>query len=377
MHEEIGGQEMFRQYLAQNRVEYLLPEIEPYLDRFPNWFGLVSGESAHIYAVSPVLDDSRERPEGNRRVKPSSELCPFAINEYAGLELLRRVEMAFPDSTRYCGIKAPVEEIAGIGRWESVLGQLGYRAEAFMPSLFTINGKDYTVADYARNRPERLSEFPEGHRLISRVMEEVVWNNDVRALLAEELAEHARRISETHSIMRATVGDVEGIVSLLVDIFPIYGTCNLETTIPDMIGDRRSCAPLVYVARRRDGEVVGTCTIERYPFKYGELTDVAVHQSEAGNGLGTTLCYLALSEARETYGLRHFFSDDVPSLGMNKIAKKLGAVYSGIHENQVRISTRELSTQIGRVPQSTSLVVCTGSTDFMEMDLTAGDQGSV
>ena len=311
-------------------------------------------------------DDSAERPRGNRRVKPSSEIMPLAFDYESADFLISSWEGLYGDATRFCDIRIPVDGLSShCAHFADALTHNGYRIEAIMPNLFTIDGVEHTVADFAKNSPERTGEFTQRVMLIPRVFHDVLWNDDVRRLSAAELESLRSRLEESFQIRRANSVDAHDIVNLMRSTFPAYGTFSLEETIPLLVCE--GSGSMLYVSRKRHGgELAGVCAVDIKPFGFGELTDVAVSHEVGGNGngLGTGMCYAALVEARESYGVRHFISDDVPHPAMNKISKKLGGRYCGLHENQVRIITYQLHAALGSIPDSMDLIVCSGSTDF-------------
>ncbi len=358
----LGNQNLFRYYTRSHGLHELEREVEPYLERMTNWLGVYPSHSNKILAVTPKYDNSANPPAGNRRVKPSSGIMPLAESYDSARFLIETWENMHPNATRFCEVRVPVGDAFGSENVSRALTDSGYRIEAIMPNLFTINGKQYTVNDYARNKPERLSEFPERNRIIPQVMQEVFWNEEVQRLTMPELENLCRNVERAYEIRRARSNDAEGIVSLMQRTFRNYGTFDIATAMPAMIEEASPTASIVYVAKRREnGKIVATGTIERSPFGFGEFTDTAVDQDNFGNnGLATALAYRASSEARQR-GITHYYSDNIPHPAISKVAKRLGAVFRGIHENHVRIMTHQLYEQIRRDPDSLDLIVCSGA----------------
>lgn len=358
----LGNQELFREYVRENNLEELEKALEPFLDRMPNWLSVrvrCGRCSSRIAGITPLYDNSAHPPDGNRRVKPSSGIMPLADTVENGMSLIAAWEEMFPEATRFCEIRVPAQDIYNSKQMSTALANSGYSIEAVMPNFFTIAGKSYTVNDYAKNKPERLQELPERSWLIPRVLEEVFWNNQIQPLQEKELEDLCKNLRERYEIRRAIPEDAEGIVNLMQRTYRSYGTFDIATTMPKMIEDNSDTGPIVYVARRLNNhEVVATGTMERGPFSTAEFSDVAVDIANNGCcGLGTALCYIASQEARWN-GTRHFYSDDVPHPGINKIVKRMGARLCGIHENHVRIMTNQLYEEMKRDPLSMDLMVC-------------------
>ncbi|MBI4015257.1 MAG: hypothetical protein HY362_00885 [Candidatus Aenigmarchaeota archaeon] len=359
-----GGPELFYSFVSEHGFDYIKREVEPFMPTFPHWIG-VGPSRRKIDAVTPYRDDM----ERNRRIKPSSEITPFSVSRQAARILINRIDgkmEMYPPAERICDIRIPVEETEFTVGVADALSEAGYIIEAINPNLYTINGKNYTVNDFGKTSRCRLAVFPQRQRFLARVFEDVIWNPQVRPFSLPALRERIVSLSD-YEIRRARIEDSEGIVSLLERTFPVYETCNLRETMPRMIADTSPIAPVVYAAvRKSDNSVVATCTNERNPFHFAELTDVA---SDA-NGLGTTICYLSLVAARELYGVRNYWSDDVSHPSMNRVSKQLGAVFSGIHPVQVKITTRQFQTdpnpvyRLTETPRAMDLFVWTGSTDF-------------
>jgi len=362
MIEELGDQRMFIHYARTHGLHGLEREIAPYYSRIPKWLGVYPSHAPNILAVTPIYDNSEDPPGGNRRVKPSCGIMPLAESYDVARFLIEAWENMHPKATRFCEVRLPVDDVFGSDNMSRALTDAGYRIEATMPNLFTIDGREYTVNDFARNKPERLSEFPERNRIIPRVMQEVFWNEQVRRLTIPEIEGLCKNLENTYEIRRARPEDAEGIVRLMQRTFRNYGTFNIATAMPEMIQDNSPIASIVYVARRKDnGEVVATGTLERSAFGFGEFTDTAVDQDNSGNiGLATALAYRASLEARQK-GITHYWSDNIPSAAISKVAKRLGAVFCGIHENHVRIMTHQLYELIRRDPDSLDLIVCSGA----------------
>ncbi|GEM_PF-3302872 len=357
-----GDQELFREYVRENDLGELEQALEPFLHKMPNWLSVRErwGRcSSRIVGVTPIYDNSAHPPDGNRRVKPSSGIMPLARNIEQGMRLIEAWEELFPEATRFCEIRVPAKNIYNSEQMSIALANSGYGIEAVMPNFFTIAGKNHTVNDYAKNKPERLRELPERSWLIPRVLEEVFWNDQIRPLQEQEIIDLRNNLQERYEIRRAKPEDAEGIVNLMQRTYRSYGTFDLATTMPRMIEDSSNTGPMVYVARRLNNhEVVATGTMERGPFSTAEFSDVAVETGNNGGcGLGTVLCFVATEEARYEK-VRHFYSDDVPHPGINKIVKRMGARLCGIHENHVRIMSNQLYEEMKRDPLSMDLMVC-------------------
>ncbi|MCX6708051.1 MAG: hypothetical protein NTW67_00170, partial [Candidatus Woesearchaeota archaeon] len=187
MIEELGDQRMFIHYARSHGLHELEREMEPYFQRMPTWLAVYSKSSGQIRAVTPINDNSANPPEGNRRLKPSSGLMPLADSYESARFLIETWERMHPNATRFCEVRTPVGGAFGSENVARALADTGYRIEAIMPDLFTINGRQYTVCDYARNKPERLSEFPERNTILPRIMQEVFWNEKVQRLTIPEL----------------------------------------------------------------------------------------------------------------------------------------------------------------------------------------------
>ncbi|MBI4143759.1 GNAT family N-acetyltransferase [Candidatus Woesearchaeota archaeon] len=306
--------------------------------------------------------------ERNSRVKPTSELIAFAATRQSAFDLVGYWKTHFSPVNgcqRLCNIRVALDDICGSRFIAEALNAHGFRVEAVLPDYFKIGEHSFSVAEYAFNTSERDAVFPERDALLPKIMNDVFLNSDVVAYPNAWLNSMCKKLSGAFELRRAVLNDSAMIVELLSHVFPIYGTCNLAEAIPVMLSNNSSVAPIVYVsADRTSGRVVGTCTVEKYPFATAELTDVAVHPDFNGNGLGTALCYLALCEAR-CHGVLHYYCDDVPDSPMNKVAKRLGASLCGIHRCHVRISTRNLRDALGRDDAYVDLVVCSGSTEFV------------
>lgn len=360
-----GGTELFYSFVDEHGLDYIKREVEPFLPVLQHWIG-VGPSRRRIEAVTPYRNDM----ERNRRIKPSSETTPFSVSRQAARGLVRRIDSEmerYPPAERICDIRVPVEETEFTVGVADALSEAGYVIEAINPNLYTINGRSYTVNDFGKTSMGRLAAFPQRSRFLARVFEEVIWNPDVKKPFSLPVLRNKISSSSDYEIRRARIEDSEGVVSILERTFPEYGTCNLRETMPRMIADTSPIAPVVYAAvRKSDNSVVATCTNERNPFNFAELTDVASN----ANGLGTAICYLSLVAARELYGVKNYWSDDVPHPSMNRVSKQLGAVFSGIHPVQVRITTRQFQTDpdpaymLTETPRAMDLFVWTGSTDF-------------
>ncbi len=366
----------FQTFAGQHGLDDVYAEVAPYADRLPNWLGVRDGKK--ILAITPYQDDSAEFGKGNRRVKPSSEITPFAVDPDAADALVMGWERAFPNATRYGNVRVPkVNEHAqnrlGVVGIADALRKHGYNVEAANNGLFYVAGRRCDVEDFAKIAPERLELFPE---------RDTAWFKNVENLVRQRRTEPARdnstelinRFSKTHELRRARPEDLEKVIGLLTDIFPVYGTYDLGSTMRHYItGQRQSASPLsiVYVAiNRKTGSVDSSVTVERSAFGTSELTDVA--NRDKVNGLGYMLSVLALLDA-EQLGTVTWWTDAVPAIGMNKLAGRLHGRFAGndlpaddpdhvpgIHRTTVKLITKELEQLLGRRPHTTDLFVHNG-----------------
>ncbi len=344
----------FQTFAEQHGLGDIYAETEPYKDKLPHWLGVSDGNK--ILAITPYQDDSSNFGQGNRRVKPSSEITPFAVDPEAADALIQTWETAFPKATRYGNIRVPVADeqeqksLAIVGVAEALRKQ-GYGVEAVNECMFFVAGRYFDAKDYAKVAPERLALFPERDEEWFRTLQERIESK--KSGFRPEVARRAvERIKESHNLRQARPNDVPQLVYVLTETFPFYGTYNLAEVMPELVAAQftGSAVPsLVYVAERKsDGAIDATVTVERSPFRFGELTDVAALDPDTGhvktNGVGFALSYEALRHAGRM-GMRTWWTDAVPAPEMNSLANKLGGGYAGIHRATVKLLTKQIKAR--------------------------------
>ncbi|MBI2085695.1 MAG: hypothetical protein HYT71_04240 [Candidatus Aenigmarchaeota archaeon] len=344
----------FQTFADQQGLGEIYAEIAPYGDKLQHWLGIRDGKK--ILAITPYQDDSADFGKGNRRVKPSSEITPFAVDPEAADALVKTWEDAFPNATRYGNVRVPVASgpgqkklaIAGVA---DALRKHGYLVEADNDSMFFIAGHYFDVKDLAKVSPERLALFPErDEEWFTKLQHQVASiESEFNPALAKKALE---RIKESHYLRQAELRDVPGLLHVLKETFPFYGTYDLAEVMPKLVDAQfngSSVPSLVYVAERKsDGAIDATVTVERSPFRFGELTDVAALNPDTGrvktNGVGFALSYEALRHAGRM-GMKTWWTDAVPAPEMNSLAKKLGGSYAGTHVATVKLLTRQIKAR--------------------------------
>lgn len=367
----------FDEFTQQHGLGHVYTEVEPYAGRLPNWLGVRDGSK--ILAITPYQDDSADFGKGNRRVKPSSEITPFAVDPEAADALVETWENTFPNATRYGNIRVPVvnestQKGLGVVGVAEALRRRGYTVEAVNSGLFYVAGQHRDVEDFAKVDPERLELFPERNESWFKKIEEQV-NSRVDVFDPEKARKVLERVQESHKLRQAQPKDVPGLVYVLKETFPFYGTYNLDEAMPRLVAAQSSGAvpSLVYVAERiRDGKIDATVTIERSPFRFGELTDVAALDPDTGhvktNGVGFTLSYVALSHAA-SMGMKSWWTDAVPAPEMNNLASRLDGTYDGMHVATVKLLTKQIKARHfpNHNPLVMDLFVHSGDTKLLEL----------
>ncbi|MBI4176756.1 MAG: hypothetical protein HY516_00150 [Candidatus Aenigmarchaeota archaeon] len=347
-----GNFDDFRRFADQHGLGAVYEEIAPYAGRLPNWLGVKDG--SRILAITPYQDDSADFGRGgNRRVKPSSEITPFAVDPEAAKAMVGTWERSFSNATRYGNIRVPaggedVQKRLAVVGVSDALKNRGYVAEAKNAGLYFVGGHFYDVEDFAKVDPERRALFPERDEEWFKAIKQQVESreNNFNPALAKRVLE---RVQETHMLRQAQLKDVSGLVYVLKTTFPFYGTYPLDEAMPKMVAAQFDGSPtpsLVYVAERiKDGKIDATVTVERSPFRFGELTDVAALDPDTGhvktNGTGFSLSYMALRHAARM-GMRTWWTDAVPAPEMNSLANKLGGEWAGQHVTTVKLLTRQI-----------------------------------
>ncbi|MBI4167650.1 MAG: hypothetical protein HY515_01700 [Candidatus Aenigmarchaeota archaeon] len=366
----------FDNFTQQHGLGHVFAAVEPYASRLPNWLGVRDGKE--ILAITPYIDDSADFGKGNRRVKPSSEIMPFSVDPDAAEALVETWQNAFPNATRYGNIRVPnvnehVQKGLGMVGVAEALRKHGYKVEAANNGLFYAAGQRYDVEDFAKIDPSRLELFPERGTEWFKKMERLVRNGAAEPPRnsSATLVDH---FLETHDLRRARPEDLEKVIDLLTDVFPVYGTYDLRSTMRHYVTEQhQSASPLsiVYVAIDREtGRADSSVTVERSAFGTSELTDVANRGKV--NGLGYMLSVLSLLDA-EQLGTRTWWTDAVPAIGMNKLARRLHGRFAGndlspddldyvpgIHRTTVKLTTKELEELLGRRPHAMDLLVHNG-----------------
>ncbi|MBI3413502.1 MAG: hypothetical protein HY051_05490 [Candidatus Aenigmarchaeota archaeon] len=345
----------FQRFADQHGLGEIYAEVEPYKDKLQHWLGV--RDSVKILAITPYQDDSADFGKGgNRRVKPSSEITPFSVDPDAADALVEAWESPFPNASRYGNIRVPkvgenVQKELGVVGVAEALRKHGYKIEAANNGLFYVAGRSFDVEDYAKVGPERLELFPERDEEWFREIEKRI-RSEAPEFNPDKARKVLGRLQETHSLRPAKPEDVHGLVAVLESTFPFYGTYSLKETMPKLVKDqynRSGVSSLVYVAdRKNDGKIVATVTVERSPFRFGELTDVASLDPETGdvktNGLGFALSYMALRHAARN-GMETWWTDSVADNGMTDLAGKLDGHYDGIHRTTVKLLTRQMKNR--------------------------------
>lgn len=367
----------FTEFAQQNSLGEIYTEVGPYKERLQNWLGVRDGNK--ILAITPYMDNSADFGKGgNRRVKPSSEITPFSVDPEAAYAMVETWEKAFPNATRYGNIRVPVvdeetQKGLGVVGVAEALRRRGYHVEAVNRNLFYVAGRHHDVEDFAKVDPQRLTLFPERDLDWFKKIEERIQAKESN-FDPEKARRVLERVQETHVLKQAQPKDVPGLVYVLKQTFPFYGTYNLDEVMPKLVAAQFSgSAPsLVYVAERiRDGKIDTTVTIERSPFRFGELTDVAALDPNTGhvktNGTGFTLSYVALRHAADM-GMKMWWTDAVPAPEMNSLASNLGGSYDGQHIATVKLLTRQIKDRHfpNHDPLVMDLFVHSGPTELLK-----------
>lgn len=203
---------------------------------------------------------------------------------------------------------------------DELLEKLGFQLEAKMSGFF--KGKTaYIFTKYYDEQRKTSKSFKQNEEVL-----QIVKNDE----------KDERNVNIPYEIEKLRDEDLNKLAQLFKIVFPVYPTNIFDVKY---LKNAMENEYFFLVAKNENGDIIGSASAMRTPYKSAEITDCAVHPNYRGKGILQRII-IELEKELIKEGIYNSFSiTRAKSVGMNMTVKRLGYRYEGTLINNCIIST--------------------------------------